>query len=135
MSDNKTQGGAGNSLGAHSKDTTHGGSATSAQHGSSQHGSSQQGSGHQGGGQQGNWQQGNWQQTGAEMAGQAKEGMERVAHTVRDAASSARDTIATGSRHAMESTGQMVRDQPMMALAVTGIACFAIGMMIGRGRY
>jgi ElaB/YqjD/DUF883 family membrane-anchored ribosome-binding protein len=76
-----------------------------------------------------------WQQTGAEMAGEAKDGVERVATTVRDAAASARDTIATRGSQAIESTGQMVRDQPMTALAVTGLACFAIGMMIGRGRY
>ena len=109
MSDNKNQGGAGSALGAHSKDTSHG---SSQPHGS-----------------------GTWQQAGAEMAGQAKEGVERAAHTVRDAAASARDTIASSGSKAMETTNQMVRDQPMMALAVTVIACFAIGMMIGRGRY
>ncbi len=106
MSDNKPQGSAGSALGAHSKDSPHGES-----------------------------QPGSWQQAGADMAGEAKEGMERVAHTVRDAAATARDTIATRGSQAMESTGQMVRDQPMTALAVTGLACFAIGMMIGRGRY
>jgi ElaB/YqjD/DUF883 family membrane-anchored ribosome-binding protein len=117
MSDNKSQGGASSSLGAHSKDTSHGGSQSHGQSSTTpEHG-------------------GSWQQAGADMAGQAKEGMERVAHTVRDAASSARDTIATRGSQAMETTNQMVRDQPMTALAITGLACFAIGMMIGRGRY
>lgn len=110
MSDNKSQGGAGSSLGTHSKDSPHGGQASTQERGS-------------------------WQQAGSEFAGQAREGMERVAHNVRDAAASARDTIATRGSQAVESTGQMVREQPMMALAVTGIACFALGMMIGRGRY
>ena len=127
MSDNKTQGGAGSALGTHSKDTSHGGG--------SQHGASQP----QGGTSQSTATQdrgsGTWQQAGADMAGQAKEGVERMAHNVRDAAASARDTIASSGSKAMETTNQMVRDQPMMALAVTGIACFAIGMMIGRGRY
>lgn len=112
MSDNKPQGGAGSALGAHSKDSHQGSSQSSTQ----ERGAS-------------------WQQTGADMAGQAKEGVERVANTVRDAASSARDTIATSGSKAMETTNQMVRDQPMTALAITGLACFAIGMMIGRGRY
>lgn len=88
--------------------------------------------GHASGGQSSG---GSWQQTGAELAGQAREGMDRMASGVREAAASARDTIATRGSQAMETTGQMVRDQPFMALAVTGIACFAIGMMIGRGRY
>lgn len=47
---------------------------------------------------------------------------------------SARDTISTRGGQAMHSTEQMVRDQPFIALAITGIACFAIGMMAGRGR-
>lgn len=119
MSDNKNQGGAGSALGAHSKDTS----------GTQSHGQSHgQSTGTQERG-------GSWQQAGADMAGQAKEGMERMASNVRDAAASARDTIATRGSQAMETTNQMVRDQPMTALAITGLACFAIGMMIGRGRY
>jgi ElaB/YqjD/DUF883 family membrane-anchored ribosome-binding protein len=139
MSDNKSQGSAGSALGAHSKDSPQGQGASAAatgtmgQHGGSQSSGVSQGDAKQGGRDESSSD--NWQQAGAEMAGQAKEGMERVANTVRDAASTARDTIATRGSQAMESTGQMVRDQPMTALAVTGLACFAIGMMIGRGRY
>jgi ElaB/YqjD/DUF883 family membrane-anchored ribosome-binding protein len=124
MSDNKNQGGAGSALGAHSKDTGHGSSQPHGSTGASGQSTSTQDRG-----------SGSWQQAGADMAGQAKEGVERMAHNVRDAAASARDTIATSGSKAMETTNQMVRDQPMMALAVTGIACLAIGMMIGRGRY
>lgn len=169
MSDNKPQGGAGTSLGAHSKDGAPGstgtslgasagstagsqsgsGSSSGGSHGAGQHGAGadqrsgngspgMSGGQHRGGTQErehGDSAAATWQQTGAELAGQAREGMERVASGVRDAAATARDTIATRGSQAMESTGQMVRDQPLMALAVTGIACFAIGMMIGRGRY
>ena len=150
MSENKSQGGAGASLGAHSKDSQqgtgqHGGSSGS--HTSSTSSMSGQHGGSSGGmaGQatqdrstqdrKADAQGGSWQQTGAELAGQAREGLEHAASSVRDAAASARDTIATRGSQAMESTGQMVREQPFTALAVTGIACFAIGMMIGRGRY
>ena len=149
MSDNKPQGGAGSSLGAHSKDTSHTGTGSGHAQGPSSSSSSSQPQGaqpHGGSGMSGQStatqerggsgsSSAGWQQAGAEMADQAKEGVERVAHNVREAAASARDTIATRGSQAIETTGQMVRDQPMMALAVTGIACFAIGMMIGRGRY
>lgn len=114
MHDTQPQGSAAASLGAHSKDSQP---------------QARQGTQDDHGGQ------GSWQQAGASLAGQAREGVERVAAGVRDMAATARDTVATQGSHAMESTGRMVRDQPMMALAVTGIACFALGMMIGRGRY
>ncbi len=109
MQENKPQGGAASSLGAHSKDSS------PAKSGGDQSSSS------------------TWQ-AAAGVADQAREGMEKVKSTVRDAAESARETISTRGGQAMDSTEQMVRDQPLVAVAITGIACFAIGMMVGRGR-
>ena len=126
MQEKQPQGGAASSLGAHSKDSVPGQPGT--QSGASSHGQSKAGNAPEGGAATGSWQ------STAGVAEQAREGMERVKSTVRDAAEQARDTISTRGGQAMESTGQMVRDQPFMALAVTGIACFAIGMMVGRGR-
>ncbi len=133
MQEKQPQGGAASSLGAHSKDSVPGQPGT--QSGTNKAGTSQSGSSH-GQSKPGEGSEsstGSWQST-AGVAEQAREGMERVKSTVRDAAEQARDTISTRGGQAMESTGQMVRDQPFMALAVTGIACFAIGMMVGRGR-
>jgi ElaB/YqjD/DUF883 family membrane-anchored ribosome-binding protein len=109
MNENQPQGGAAASLGAHSKDSPAGPSDRNE-------------------GASAAWE------AAAGVADQAREGMERVKSTVRDAAETARDNISTRGGQAMDSTEQMVRDQPLIALAVTGIACFAIGMMVGRSR-
>ena len=126
MSENQNKGGAAQSgaasaLGAHSKDgATGSGTSGSGNMGSSSHGGSQ------------NADRSTWQSASG-LADQARDGMEKVRSTVRDAAETARDTISTRGGQAVEQTSQMVREQPLIALAVTGIACLAIGMMIGRG--
>jgi len=124
MQENQPQGGAASSLGAHSKDSVPGQPGT--QQGT--HPGTPSGKTSPDQSPTGSWE------AAAGVGEQAREGMERVKSTVRDAAETARETISSRGGQAMESTGQMVRDQPLMALAVTGIACFAIGMMVGRGR-
>lgn len=72
--------------------------------------------------------------TARDAAESAREGMDRATATVRDTAESAREAIASHGGQAMEATGRMVRDQPLTVLAVTGLACFALGVLVGRGR-
>jgi ElaB/YqjD/DUF883 family membrane-anchored ribosome-binding protein len=72
--------------------------------------------------------------TASDAAEGAREGMDRAKASIRDTAESAREAISTHGGHAMEATGRMVRDQPLTVLAVTGLACFALGVLVGRGR-
>jgi ElaB/YqjD/DUF883 family membrane-anchored ribosome-binding protein len=145
MNETQPKGGAASSLGAHSKDGAqqNGGNPKDTTHDRERTGAAAQESGNQ--------SHGSWT-SGAAVAEQAREGLERAKSaardaaetaregydraksTARDAAEQARETITTHGSHAMESTGRMVRDQPLMALAVTGLACFAIGVLVGRGR-
>ena len=62
----------------------------------------------------------------------AGEGMERAKASVREAAGSVRETLAgPGGRAVDEATG-FVREQPLVALAVTGAICLAFGLLLGR---
>ena len=72
---------------------------------------------------------------GLEHAGEkAREGMERVGEKARDIAGSAREAVATQGARAADQAQQMMRDQPMMMLAITGVACFALGVLLGGRR-
>lgn len=113
MNDSKPAGSAAAALGAHSKDGSESGQpgVASASGGAAQ----AQGT-----------------ESHADMAHEARERIERMTNTVRDAAGAARETVVTQGGRAMEQTGRVVREQPLMALAVTGLVCLAVGAMLGR---
>lgn len=114
MNDSKPAGSAAAALGAHSKDGSESGQPGPAgASGGAQHGPRDT-------------------ESHADMSHQARERIERMASTVRDAAGAARETVATQGGRAMEETGRVVREQPLMALAVTGLVCLAVGVMLGR---
>jgi ElaB/YqjD/DUF883 family membrane-anchored ribosome-binding protein len=72
---------------------------------------------------------------GLERAGEkAREGMERAGEKARDMAGSAREAVATQGARAADHAQQMMRDQPMMTLAITGVTCFALGVLFAGRR-
>jgi len=117
MNDSKPAGSAAAALGAHSKDGSESG---------------QPGVASASGGASGGAAQAQGTESHADMAHEARERIERMTNTMRDAAGAARETVVTQGGRAMEQTGRVVREQPLMALAVTGLVCLAVGAMLGR---
>ncbi len=72
---------------------------------------------------------------GLERAGdKARDGLERAGEMARDMAGTAREAITTQGARAADRAQQAVREQPVMTLAITGIACFALGLLAGGRR-
>jgi ElaB/YqjD/DUF883 family membrane-anchored ribosome-binding protein len=69
-----------------------------------------------------------------DYAGRAREGLEHVGEKAREMAGTARDAVANQGARAAGQAQQMMRDQPMMALAVTGLAAFTLGVLLGGRR-
>jgi ElaB/YqjD/DUF883 family membrane-anchored ribosome-binding protein len=72
----------------------------------------------------------------AEMAstvsGQVQDTARRVSSSLPNAARQARDTVAGQTGLATKQAADFISAQPLMALAVTGIGCLALGMVLGR---
>jgi ElaB/YqjD/DUF883 family membrane-anchored ribosome-binding protein len=68
------------------------------------------------------------------LAAQAREGLERAGETVRETAAATRDTLAHHGTRAAEQARHMMHDQPLMTLAFTAIAGFALGVMVAGRR-
>lgn len=66
------------------------------------------------------------------VAGQAREAAGRLGASASDAAGTAKQSLADRSGRAADQTATFVREQPIVALAVTGAVCLAIGILLGR---
>jgi ElaB/YqjD/DUF883 family membrane-anchored ribosome-binding protein len=66
------------------------------------------------------------------VAGQAREAAGRLGASVTDAAATASQSLADKGGRAADQTATFVREQPIVALAVTGAVCLAIGILLGR---
>jgi ElaB/YqjD/DUF883 family membrane-anchored ribosome-binding protein len=111
----QTEGGAGPAIAAHSKD----GSAPGATPASSAIGGDPQPTS-------------SGSDTISGVVGQAREAAGRLGASVSDAAATARQSLAEGGSRAADQTTAFVREQPIVALALTGAVCLAIGILLGR---
>jgi ElaB/YqjD/DUF883 family membrane-anchored ribosome-binding protein len=109
MSENKSPGSAGPALAAHSKDASVPGQTPASST-----------AGHQ-----------DPPRTG-EFGQTLREGAEAARETIRDAAENTRAILSERGGRAAGQTADMVREQPFVAMAITGVACLAIGILIGR---
>jgi ElaB/YqjD/DUF883 family membrane-anchored ribosome-binding protein len=115
MDENQVQGGSGPALAAHSKDASTPG-PTSA---SSATGNDASASGSAG-------------ETVTRLSGQAREAAERMGASVSDAAGRARQGLSEQGSRAANQGSALVREQPFVALALTGAVCLMIGILLGR---
>jgi ElaB/YqjD/DUF883 family membrane-anchored ribosome-binding protein len=82
----------------------------------------------------------------SELSDKASEGVERVKASVREATGNAREALSGGARAASRSAREalaeggraadqaveVVRDQPLIAMAMTGAICLLFGILLGR---
>jgi ElaB/YqjD/DUF883 family membrane-anchored ribosome-binding protein len=61
----------------------------------------------------------------------AKEGVERVRASVREAADNVRETASGQGGRALDEAADFIREQPLVTIAITGAICFAIGLLLG----
>jgi ElaB/YqjD/DUF883 family membrane-anchored ribosome-binding protein len=66
------------------------------------------------------------------LSGQVSQAAERAGATLSEAAGKAREAIAGQGGQAADQVAALVREQPLTALAVTGLVGLAIGILIGR---
>jgi len=66
------------------------------------------------------------------FAGQVREAVGQAAASVSDAAGAASKTVSQQSARAADEAMDFVREQPLVALMVTGAVCFILGMLIPR---
>ncbi len=71
-------------------------------------------------------------ETASGLADQARDGVARVKSSVRDVAGSARETLSGQGGRSAEQAAEFIREQPFVALAVTGALCVAFGLLLGR---
>lgn len=114
MDENQISGGAGPALAAHSKDASAPGQTPAAS-----------ATGNQG-------EAGRYSDTVRGLADRARDGVERVKASGRDAAGSAREALSGQGGRAVEQAEEFVREQPLAALAITGAICLALGVLLGR---
>lgn len=115
MDENQIPGGAGPALAAHSKD----GSAPGPTPASSTTGDS---GGREGGGAE----------TVSRLSAQAQDAAGRAASAVSGAAESARRNSSEQGGQAVDQMSTFVRDQPIAALAITGVLGLALGVLLAR---
>ena len=109
MDENQISGGAGPALAAHSKDGSAPG-PTSASSATGGQGDRAQGAA----------------DTVNKLTGQAREAAGRAASSIASTAGSARETISDQGGQAVDQVSALVRDQPIAALAITGMIGFAL---------
>ena len=115
MDENQIPGGAGPALAAHSKD----GSAPGPTSASSTTGDNSDRA--QGG-----------TDTVNRLAGQAREAAGRAASSISGAAGSARQTISDQGGQPVDQVSTFIREQPVAALALTGMIGLALGVLLAR---
>jgi ElaB/YqjD/DUF883 family membrane-anchored ribosome-binding protein len=114
MNKNETPGGAAPALAAHSKDVSAPGQAPA----SNTVGNTENASG--------------VSEAVSGLSQMAHEGVERTKATVREASESARETLSEQGGHAVDQAADFIRQQPLVAVAVTSAICLMIGMLLGR---
>lgn len=120
MSDNPIDGGAGPALAAHSKDASATGSAAASAAQGNNDGASTAGAAP------------GVTEKVSRLSEQASEAAGRAASWASTSAGNARQALSgQGSRVADQAT-EFVREQPMVAIAVTGLVCLALGVLLGR---
>ncbi len=115
MDESKNPGGAGPALAAHSKDGSVPG-PTSASSTTGDNGD----------------RAGGVADTVGRLSGQAREAAGRASSSISGAAGSTRQTISDQGGQAVDQVSTFVRDQPLAALAITGIIGLALGVMLAR---
>jgi len=115
MDENQTVGGSGPALAAHSKDA----SAPGPTPASSATGSDAAPSS-------------SVRETVSGLTGQAREAAGRLGSSVSDAAGRARQSLSEQGNRAADQGSALVREQPFIALALTGAVCLVIGILLGR---
>ena len=115
MDENQVQGGSGPALAAHSKDA----STPSPTSASSAAGNDATTSGSAG-------------ETVTRLSGQARKAADRMSASVSDAAGRARQGLSEQGSWAANQGSTLVREQPFVALTLTGAICLMIGILIGR---
>ena len=115
MDENQVKGGSGPALAAHSKDASAPGTTSA----SSATGNDARGSS-------------SARETVSSVSGQAREAAGRMGASVSDAAGRAGQTLSEQGSRAADQSAALVREQPFMALALTGAACLIIGILLGR---
>ncbi len=115
MDENQMPGGAGPALAAHSKDGSAPG-PTSASSATGDHGD----------------RAGGVADTVSRLPGQAREAAGRASSSISGAAGSARQTVSDQGGQAVDQVSTFVRDQPLAALAITGMIGLALGVMLAR---
>lgn len=117
--DEKIAGGAGPALAAHSKDasttgpTTASGATASAGSGA-------------------DVSAGGVADTVSRLSGQAREAVGSMASSVSDVAGAATERLSEQGGRAAGEIADFVREQPIVALVVTGALCFVLGVLLGR---
>ncbi len=115
MDENQVKGGSGPALAAHSKDASAPGTTSaSGATGNDARGSSSA------------------REAVSSLSGQAREAAGRMGASVSDAAGRAGQTLSEQGSRAADQSAALVREQPFMALALTGAACLIIGILLGR---
>jgi len=115
MDKNQTEGSAGPALAAHSKDSSiPGPTPASSATGREATPSS------------------NATETASKLTGQARDAASRLGSSVSDAAGRVREGLSTQGSRLVDQGSTLVREQPFVVLALTGVICFAIGYLIGR---
>ncbi len=115
MDESQVVGGAGPALAAHSKDASaHGATQASRATGNDVRTSS------------------SVSDDGTRISGEVREAAGQVGSSALDPARSARKSLSEPGGHAAERAVEFVREQPFVALAVTGAACLALGILLGR---
>jgi ElaB/YqjD/DUF883 family membrane-anchored ribosome-binding protein len=119
MSDNPIDGGAGPALAAHSKDAA----AAGAMPASSATGNEPTSAGSTASG---------ISDKVSRLSEQASEAAGRAASWASASAGNARQALSGQGGRAVEEATEFVREQPLVAIAVTGMLCFALGVLVGR---
>lgn len=66
------------------------------------------------------------------VTAQTREAAGQIGASVADAAATARKALSEGGGRAVGQTSALVREQPFIALVVTGALCLALGILLGR---
>ena len=114
MNETETSSGAGPAIAAHSKD----GSAPGQTPASSATGNK--------------GETGGMSASASGLSDKTREGLQRLKTSVGDTTERARATLSGQSGRAADQAAEFVREQPLVALAVAGAVCLALGWLLGR---
>ena len=115
MDENQIKGGSGPALAAHSKDASAPGLTPASSATGDDAGGSSSAS-----------------ETVTSLSGQAREAAGRMGASVSDAAGRVRQTLSEQGTRAADQGSALVHEQPFVAMAVTGMVCLLVGILIGR---